>query len=462
MRGCAPVRAGGLDGELSSTMSVDIRGVALGFDLPPRYEAKKQVGKGAFGVLISAHDREEGVQVAIKKVQLGGAMGWDRHEAKSLIRELKLLQHFDHENIMRLRDLLVPSGGTPRITGESSADGAPPFSEIYMVQDLMATDLHYIIQSAARGKQRMTEDHIQYFTYQLLRGLKAIHSAKVLHRDLKPSNLLVNKDCELRICDFGLARGVDFDPAQCAQLTEYVVTRWYRAPELLTGNEKYGPAIDMWSVGCILAEMLSALQPGNVGDKAALFPGNDVLASLKLIIATLGAPSDLSFIHNAKAVQYIQALSRSMPAPAPLAARYPDAPPAAIDLLQRLLEFEPSRRPSADEALNHPLLSSLHGLNAEPLAHTFDFAFEAVSDSELRDIMNEEVKRFHPEVPSTPSPHALHAPPSAPPTPGSALAQSSPEASSSELTSETATTNPFENKRVNNKRGHEKIAASPK
>jgi len=441
-------------------MSVDVRGIALGFDLPPRYEAKKQVGKGAFGVLISAHDREEAMTVAIKKVCLGGAMGWDRHEAKSLLRELKLLQHFDHENIMRLRDLLVPASLTPWAT--STGGPAASFSEVYMVQDLMATDLHYIIQSAARGKQSITEDHIQYFTYQLLRGLKAIHSAKVLHRDLKPSNLLINKDCELRIADFGLARGVDFDPAQCAQLTEYVVTRWYRAPELLTGNERYGPAIDMWSVGCILGEMLSALEPGNVGDKAALFPGNDVLASLKLIVGALGVPADLSFIHNAKAVAYIQALSRTMPPPAALETRFPEAPPLALDLLKRLLRFDPSGRPSAQDALAHPLLASLHTLNQEPLATPFDFAFEAASDSELRELLQEEVKRFQPEVPTTPSPPVPHAPP-APGTPGSALdTPGSADTSSAEANPFDG--NPFEEearRRASHKRGRDKIAQSP-
>ena len=144
---------------------------SLGFDLPPRYEARKQVGKGSFGVLISAWDREDAELIAIKKVQCGGVLGWNRVECKSLLRELRLLQHFDHENIMCLRDVLVPASIQP------GADSIP--TEVYLVQDLMATDLHYIIQSAARGKQKLSEDHVQYFTYQLLRGLKAVHSAKV-------------------------------------------------------------------------------------------------------------------------------------------------------------------------------------------------------------------------------------------------------------------------------------------
>ena len=444
----------------SGMASIDVKGLALGFTLPPRYEAKKMVGKGAFGVLISAFDHEEGGPVAIKKVCLSGAMGWDRHEAKSLIRELKLLQHFDHENIMRLRDLLVPAGMMPAGSSCIMAGPSSSFSEVYMVQDLMATDLHYIIQSAARGKQPMTPEHIQYFTYQLLRGLKAIHSARVLHRDLKPSNLLINKDCELRICDFGLARGVDFDPAHAAQLTEYVVTRWYRAPELLTGNETYGPAIDMWSVGCILAEMLSALQPGNVGDKAALFPGTDVLATLKLIIGSLGAPSDLSFIDNAKAVAYIQALSRTLAPPVPLEVRYPGAPPLALDLLKRLLLLEPSKRPSAVDALEHPILASLHACNEEPSAPAFDFAFEAASDEALQGLLDEEIRRFQPDAPTTPSPPAPHPPLLAPSTPGGGVLDSPLETQSGAAAA--AADKPFDAPRPETrKRGSDQIARSP-
>ena len=130
---------------------------------------------------------------------------------------------------------------------------------------LFESDLDRIVAS----QQRLSDQHAQYFVYQILRGLKFIHSANVLHRDLKPSNLLVNSNCDLAICDFGLARGVSADTA--GQLTEYVVTRWYRAPELLCESADYDAKVDVWSVGCVLGEILGRrpLFKGNSSECAA-------------------------------------------------------------------------------------------------------------------------------------------------------------------------------------------------
>lgn len=130
------------------------------------------------------------------------------------------------------------------------------FEDVYIVSELMDTDLHQIISSG----QNLSDDHCQYFMYQILRGLKYIHSAQVLHRDLKPSNILVNENCDLKICDFGLARITDIE------MTGYVSTRYYRAPEIMLTWQHYDKAVDIWSVGCIFAEMLIG-QP--------LFPGKD-------------------------------------------------------------------------------------------------------------------------------------------------------------------------------------------
>jgi mitogen-activated protein kinase 1/3 len=164
----------------------------------------------------------------------------------------------------------------------------------------METDLHRIIYS----KQPLTIDHIQYFVYQILRGLKYIHSANVLHRDLKPSNLLLKSNCDLKICDFGLARGVEDE--QSGGLTEYVVTRWYRAPEIMLACQEYTSAIDMWSVGCIFAELLA---------RTPLFPGDDYIAQLRLICEKMGRPAekDLDFVTSERAKRFMVGLPSKPP-----------------------------------------------------------------------------------------------------------------------------------------------------
>ncbi|PIC40079.1 hypothetical protein B9Z55_011553 [Caenorhabditis nigoni] len=148
----------------------------------------------------------------------------------------------------------------------------------YIVQCLMETDLYKLLKT-----QKLSNDHVCYFLYQILRGLKYIHSANVLHRDLKPSNLLLNTTCDLKICDFGLARVTDPQTDHTGFLTEYVATRWYRAPEIMLNSKGYTKSIDVWSVGCILAEMLN---------NRPLFPGKYYLDQLNLILAVVGSPSN--------------------------------------------------------------------------------------------------------------------------------------------------------------------------
>ena len=337
------------------------------FEVDERYEVKKGVGQGAYGLICAAKDTKTGDQVAIKKITNAFE---DAVDCKRILREIRLLQHFSHENVLNLRDIMMPPPGK-----------AEDWKDIYLVTELLDTDLHYIIHS----KQALSDDHIQYFVYQILRGLKAVHSAKVLHRDLKPGNLLVNKNCDLKICDFGLARGVD---SGSQALTEYVVTRWYRAPELLVENETYGPEIDIWSVGCILAEFLG---------RKAIFPGRDYLQQLRLIVECLGAPSasDLSMINNPQAVEYIKALPKR-PAVS-FAKLYPNANAAAVSLLEKMLVFDPRKRITAADALKHEYLTALHNVNDEPDAAPFDFAFEKEGEeTALRAEILGQLKQYHP------------------------------------------------------------------
>lgn len=223
---------------------------------------------------------------------------------------------------------------------------------------------------------------------QLLRGLKYLHSANILHRDLKPGNLLINANCDLKICDFGLART---NSGKDQFMTEYVVTRWYRAPELLLCCDNYGTSIDVWSVGCIFAELLG---------RKPIFPGTECLNQLKLIINILGSQSeeDLEFIDNPKAKKYIKSLPYSPKTP--FSRIYPTAHPMAIDLLQKMLVFDPSKRISVTEALQHPYMSSLYDPNSDPPAQVpinLDID-EDLGEEMIREMMWTEILHYHPEA----------------------------------------------------------------
>ncbi len=226
----------------------------------------------------------------------------------------------------------------------------------------------------------------------MLRGLKFLHSANVLHRDLKPSNLLVNANCDLTICDFGLARGVDGEFEE--ELTEYVVTRWYRAPELLCDSCYYGKTVDLWSVGCIFAEMLG---------RKPFFQGSNPLHQLEAIIAKLGIPpkEQLSFVTHPAARKAI--LARADQRPRPLASFFPAGTnPKALNLLQRMLTFHPEHRITVEGALAHPYLEELHSQMDEPLcARAFDFSWEKahtrgtpIPKPELQRLMYQEMLFF--------------------------------------------------------------------
>eukprot|EP01032_Pedospumella_encystans_P034174 gene34174-38625_t len=162
----------------------------------------------------------------------------------------------------------------------------------------MDTDLAQII----RSPQQLKEQHTQYFIYQLLRALEYLHSKNIVHRDIKPRNILVNADCTLKVADFGLARMYNKDgPESVVAITDYVTTRWYRAPEVIVGWSRYGAAIDMWAVGCIVAELIS---------RSPLFPGENTMKQLGLIIRIMGAPSEGFVMRSQKALfrQYMLTL----------------------------------------------------------------------------------------------------------------------------------------------------------
>ena len=338
------------------------------FEVDAKYAPIKPIGKGAYGVVCSAREVETNRKVAIKKIV---NVFENVVDAKRTLREIKLLRHLRHENVIDIIDCVRP-------------EAKNAFEDVYLMYDLMDTDLYQIIRSS----QSLTDEHCQYFVYQILRGLKYIHSADVLHRDLKPGNLLLNANCDLKICDFGLARTALVDAEASEFMTEYVVTRWYRAPELLLSCAEYTSAIDVWSVGCIFAELLG---------RKTLFPGKDYVHQLNLIMRVIGTPKDdseLDFINNEKAKRYIKSL--------PVTARcnfqklFPNATPKAVDLVDKMLVLDPARRITVEEALAHPYLESLHDEVDEPCAEspfTFDFEDGAryLTDTDVRSLIYEEL-----------------------------------------------------------------------
>ncbi|XP_038260707.1 mitogen-activated protein kinase 7 isoform X1 [Dermochelys coriacea] len=347
------------------------RSLDVTFEVGDEYEVIETIGTGAYGVVSSARRRSTGQQVAIKKIPNAFDVVMN---AKRTLRELKILKHFKHDNIIAIKDILKP------------AVPYDDFKSVYVVLDLMESDLHQIIHSS----QPLTLEHVRYFLYQLLRGLKYIHSANVIHRDLKPSNLLINENCELKIGDFGMARGLCTKPDEYKYfMTEYVATRWYRAPELMLSLHEYTQAIDMWSVGCIFAEMLGRKQ---------LFPGKNYIHQLQLIMTVLGTPS--AKVIHAIGADRVRAYIQSLPSrqPVPWESLYQQADRSALALLAKMLHFDPRERITVAEALKHPFVAKYHDPDDEPdcvPAFDFDFDKQVLTKERIKEAIVAEIRDFH-------------------------------------------------------------------
>ncbi|EPS57900.1 mitogen-activated protein kinase, partial [Genlisea aurea] len=338
------------------------------FEITAKYRPPiMPIGRGAYGLVCAVLNSETNEMVAVKKI----SNAFENYiDAKRTLREIKLMRHLDHENVIGLRDVIPPPQRAE-------------FNDVYIATELMDTDLHQII----RSNQLLSEEHCQYFLYQILRGLKYIHSAGVIHRDLKPSNLLVNANCDLKICDFGLARM----SSQNEFMTEYVVTRWYRAPELLLNSSEYTPAIDVWSVGCIFMEIMN---------RKPLFAGNDHVHQLHLLIELLGTPtdSDLTFTRSHEARTYLRQLPQYPRMN--LARVFPHVSPMAIDLMDKMLEINPMKRITVEAALRHPYLARLHDETDEPVCgQRFtcdDFEQQILSEEQIKDMIFNEALSMNP------------------------------------------------------------------
>ncbi|KAK2948539.1 putative Mitogen-activated protein kinase 15 [Blattamonas nauphoetae] len=358
-----------------------------------KYNVLQIVGKGAYGIVYKIQDKQSGELMALKKVFDAFQNPTD---AQRTYREIVFLRELGkHENIVHLLNV---------IKAENPKD-------IYLVFEFLDTDLHAVIRSNI-----LKTVHKQFIMYQILKALKYMHSAGLLHRDLKPSNLLLNSDCLVKVGDFGLARLMKQGPEKsgASSLTDYVATRWYRAPELLMGSHKYSVGVDMWSVGCIIGEMLAG---------KPLFPGTSTQNQLLRILEFTGYPSDEDIVSlhsqyakqileqvkpnlasfsssepsNPSAIHNLRELERKLPQYKEKNAQTYEYYSNALDLMKRLLSFNPDKRPTATESLEHPFLAKFHNEAEEPVCpHQIEMELDddtKVNINEYRDALFRFIQR---------------------------------------------------------------------
>ncbi|KAL9236987.1 hypothetical protein vseg_011585 [Gypsophila vaccaria] len=294
------------------------------------FEKLDKIGQGTYSSVYKARDLETGKIVAMKKVRF---VNMDPESVRFMAREILILRKLDHPNIMKLEGLV-----TSRMSGS-----------LYLVFEYMEHDLAGL--SATPGN-KFTEAQIKCYMKQLLCGLEHCHSRGVLHRDIKGSNLLINNDGVLKIADFGLA--TCFKPNQRQPLTSRVVTLWYRAPELLLGSTNYGAAVDMWSVGCILAELFAG---------KPIMPGRTEVEQMHKIFKLCGSPSETYW----KKTKYPHATSfkPQQPYKSRLTDAFKDFPPSALALIEVLLSIEPEKRGHTSTALKSEFFTT-HPLPSDP------------------------------------------------------------------------------------------------
>jgi len=367
-----------------------------------------ELGQGSYGEVYKCTDHRTGSTVAVKKTKLNRK---DKHCLMLHLREICASEHINHPNLVKLLDVL-----------EGSSDGC-----LYLVYELADTDLYQLFASS----QILTNEHIQFFMYQLVVGLRYLHSAGVIHRDLKPANVLVNADCSLKICDLGActyseeeSRSTDatslgkrprsepapavptslafhdldvskHHPPEAARAagdcsdkgvlkgaphTQCVTTRWYRAPEIIL-LEPYTKAVDVWSLGCIFAELLGMQKESKF--RGPLFPGDTCFPlsvvdadtdfksatdQLNMIFSVTGTPTPEEIENTGSAREYLQKL-KEVKAKSP-EVLWPKSDPDARDLLWKMLTFDPKKRITLDEALKHPYIKPLRDGHWEGLCPT--------------------------------------------------------------------------------------------
>ncbi|KAE8880167.1 Cyclin-dependent kinase 2 [Phytophthora fragariae] len=281
-----------------------------------RIEKGGSIGEGTYGVVYKSLDLKTQQVVALKRIRLETE---DDGIPSTALREISVLRELEHPNIVRLLDCLQEEG------------------KLFLVFEFMDKDLKRFMEHKL-GK--LEPGQIKSLLYQLLKGLAFSHSRGIMHRDLKPQNLLVNVTGELKIADFGLARAFSLP---IKKYTHEVVTLWYRAPEILLGQEVYCPPVDIWSVGVIFAEMVS---------KKPIFTGDSEIDQLYRIFMTLGTPNEASWPGVTKLRDYAPTFPKWKRKD--LRELFPQLEESGLNLLESMLRYDPGERISAKEALRHP------------------------------------------------------------------------------------------------------------
>lgn len=287
-----------------------------------RYQKLEKIGEGTYGVVYKAKDRVNETIIALKRIRLEAE---DEGIPSTAIREISLLKELRHPNIVRLYDVVH----TER--------------KLTLVFEYLDQDLKKYLDVCEGGLEATV---LKSFLFQLLTGVAYCHHHRVLHRDLKPQNLLINREGELKLADFGLARAFGI-PVR--SYTHEVVTLWYRAPDVLLGSRKYSTPVDIWSIGCIFAEMVNG---------TPLFTGTTEESQLETIFRLLGTPNDLTYPGISELPEW-RTDFRVHAAPANLEAYVTNLEPAGVDLLQSMLIYDPAQRITAQEARNHEYFDDL-------------------------------------------------------------------------------------------------------
>ena len=394
------------------------------WNLGPKYELVRKVGKGTYGSVFEARDTVTNEKIAVKNVK---SIFDDEIEAKHMLREICIMRTLDHPNIVKVKDIILPPN-------------SDNYNNVYIAMEFAEADLKKLCKSPTY----LDSSQVRFLMYQALCGCRYMHSANIMHRDIKPANILINSNCSLKICDFGLSRsyrrlnqnfkeGVESSRREQREeedlgkgsrrgisriLTGHVVTRWYRAPEVILMEKEYGKEMDIWSLGCVFAEMLGMIRE-NVPqyiERTPLFPGKscfplspDLSTSemkagypcseydqLNLIFQIVGTDQDLSFITDPKAKKYVEAFPRIRPKD--LREIFPALTPNELDLLKKMISFNPRNRITLDQALNHPYFFPVRDENYEILAKTpADFIFDGDQQVDLpmlREIFKREIIRY--------------------------------------------------------------------